>query len=288
VQRVIYDTFTFFNEIELLELRLHELADVVDKFVLVEATRTHANQPKPLHYAENKARFSAFHDKIMHIVVDDMPDSSDAWVLERHQRNCIVRALDRCRPDDLILVSDADEIARASAVQEASDRVRAARWRGANVVRGAFRSRPATTWFRKRVRRINPFIWRFEQDFYCYFLNCVLHSGPHWCGTRMLQFRDFTTADEARYSGYHTVKNGGWHFSYMGGVERIQQKLTSFCHREMDTPEYTDPNRIAARIASGQDLFDRSDQYTFVELDERFPRYVLENRDKFAGWIKEL
>ena len=55
---MIYDCFTFFNELELLELRLNELADVVDKFVLVEATQTHTNKPKPLHYLENRARFS--------------------------------------------------------------------------------------------------------------------------------------------------------------------------------------------------------------------------------------
>lgn len=284
---MIYDAFPFFNELELLEIRLHELAGVVDRFVLVEATRTHSNKPKPLHFADNERRFASFADRIIQVVIEDMPDSTDAWVLERHQRNCIVRGLDRCRPDDLILVSDADEIARASAVQETSARMRAARWMRANVVRGAFRSRPATTWLRKRVRKVNPFIWKFEQDLYSYFFNCVSQSSPRWCGTRMLQYRDFTTADEAGYSDYHTVKNGGWHFTYMGGVERIQQKLTSFCHREMDTPEFTDPNRIAARIAGGQDLFDRDDRYSFVELDERFPRYVLENRDKFASWIRD-
>ena len=90
---MIYDCFTFFNELELLELRLNELAGVVDKFVLVEATQTHTNKPKPLHYHENRARFSAFHDKIIHVIVDDMPQSSDPWIPENFQRKCIARGL---------------------------------------------------------------------------------------------------------------------------------------------------------------------------------------------------
>src|ERR1022692_3538362 len=84
---MIYDCFTFFDELELLELRLHELGDVVDKFVWVEATKTHSNKSKPLHYQENRVLFQAFHDQIIHVVVDDMPDSNDSWVLENFQRN---------------------------------------------------------------------------------------------------------------------------------------------------------------------------------------------------------
>ena len=67
---MIYDTFLFFNEFDLLDIRLHELDAVADKFVLVEATRTHSDQPKPLYYAENRERYAAFHDKIIHVVVE--------------------------------------------------------------------------------------------------------------------------------------------------------------------------------------------------------------------------
>lgn len=62
---MLYDTFLFFNEFSLLAIRLHELNTIVDRFVLVEATRTHSNKPKPLFYAENKERYAAFHDKII-------------------------------------------------------------------------------------------------------------------------------------------------------------------------------------------------------------------------------
>lgn len=56
---MIIDCFTFFNELDVLEIRLRELDGVVDRFVLVEATLTHQGKPKPLLYAENKERFAA-------------------------------------------------------------------------------------------------------------------------------------------------------------------------------------------------------------------------------------
>src|SRR5579863_8430750 len=114
---MIYDCFTFFNELELLELRLNELAGVVDRFVIVEATKTHSGKPKPLHYRDNQARISRFHSQIIHVIVDDMPVSDDAWTLENFQRNCIVRGLTGCRPDDFILISDLDELPRAGVVK---------------------------------------------------------------------------------------------------------------------------------------------------------------------------
>ena len=70
----VYDCFTFFNEFELLEIRLNELDSVVDKFVLVEASKTHQGKEKPLFYNENKDRFKKFQDKIIHVIVD-FPDN---------------------------------------------------------------------------------------------------------------------------------------------------------------------------------------------------------------------
>ena len=120
----VYDCFTFFNELDLLELRLTELSDIVDRFVLVESTLTHMGQPKPLYYAENKERFAAFRDRIIHIVVDDMPDAAaekDPWVREIGQRDAIARGLTEARPRDRIIVSDLDEIPKPAALRAALD-----------------------------------------------------------------------------------------------------------------------------------------------------------------------
>jgi beta-1,4-mannosyl-glycoprotein beta-1,4-N-acetylglucosaminyltransferase len=90
---MIYDCFTFFNELDILEIRLNILKNVVDKFVLVEATRTHQGKEKPLYFSENKARYKEFEDKIIHIVIDEYPpyEGKSAWVLERYQRDMIAK-----------------------------------------------------------------------------------------------------------------------------------------------------------------------------------------------------
>ncbi|MBY0430568.1 MAG: N-acetylglucosaminyltransferase, partial [Rhodospirillales bacterium] len=112
----VFDCFSFFNEFDVLEIRLHELQGVVDRFVLVEADRTHAGQPKPLYFHENRQRFAAFLDRIEHVVVRDMPEGDDPWRRERFQRDCITRGLGGAGPDDLVMVSDVDEIPRAAFV----------------------------------------------------------------------------------------------------------------------------------------------------------------------------
>ena len=84
---MIYDCFTFFNEFDLLEIRLNELDSVVDKFVLVEATKTFSGKDKPLYFNENKNKFNKFLNKIIHVIVDEYPNLNGDWVIENHQRN---------------------------------------------------------------------------------------------------------------------------------------------------------------------------------------------------------
>ncbi len=287
---MIYDCFTFFNELELLELRLHELAGVVDKFVLVEATQTHSNRPKPLYYQENRDRFNTFQNQIIHIVVDDLPQSSDAWVPENFQRNCIGRGLTDCRPDDFLLVSDVDEIPRASVVEKMSREIPFDDNLFSNAIHSALNSQVVKGIFhrrglRRRLRFNHPFVWRFEQTIYRYFLNCKSLNPPFSYGTVMLRYRDFSTAEEMRHTGYKTVADAGWHFTWMGGVERIVKKIQSFAHQECNQPQFTKPERIKELIESGRYLFNGSDQLKFVPMDETFPRYVLTHPEKFKDWI---
>ena len=113
--RRVWDAFQFYNELDVLEVRLHELNASVHRFVLVEATRTHSNKPKPLYFQEAASRFAAFSDKIVHVVVDDLPSvdiscalppnelrarshnlpQCGSWILENHQRNAILRGLQK-------------------------------------------------------------------------------------------------------------------------------------------------------------------------------------------------
>ena len=94
---MLYCGFTFFNELDILEILLQELWPVVDRFILVESTRTFSGNPKNLHYALNRYRFQPWWSKIHHIIVYDMPLDGDSWARERHQRNAIGWGLIGCR-----------------------------------------------------------------------------------------------------------------------------------------------------------------------------------------------
>jgi beta-1,4-mannosyl-glycoprotein beta-1,4-N-acetylglucosaminyltransferase len=107
---MIVDCFTFYNEIDVLKKRLRYLSPAIDRFVLVESTVTHRGDPKELYFENNKEQFSEWLDKITHIIVDDNPVDEDPWSRENHQRNCILRGIEDLDDDDLVLISDVDEI----------------------------------------------------------------------------------------------------------------------------------------------------------------------------------
>ena len=288
---MIDDCFTFFNELDLLELRLNELDPVVDRFVLVEATLTHQGKPKPLHFAENKDRYAAFRHKIEHVVVDRYPanNGNDAWVYEKHQRNAIAQGLHNAGPGDQVMISDVDEIPHPRKVSEA------AAMKGVRI---------------------------FRQRMFYYYLNCLNASeaggGAYaWNGTVMVdagdirdpiqRYRDFSmlmanyfhrklthrvywnlrlAQERVRY-GWKPVfiNDGGWHFSYLGGVDRIIEKIEAFAHTEYNSANYKDRARIEAAIANGEDIFGRDFKYRFVPLDGNWPRYLVDHQERFVKHI---
>lgn len=252
---MLYDCFTFSDELELLEVRLHELAHVVDRFVLVEATATFSGLPKRLLFDEARPRFEAFAGRIIHIVVDDLPDVADAWARERHQRDAVLRGLAGCRPDDLVLLSDVDEIPRASAVLEAAR---------------------------------TPTLKRFQQRFYYYWLNCQCGEG---CFSRLATYADLQRLSPGRLrtAEGEVLRDAGWHFSYMGGVERIQTKLQWFSHQEFNCRPYTEAAHIASAMDSGADLFGRAEMaFELVPVDKSYPAFIREHPERFAAWIRPM
>lgn len=114
----VFDCFTFFNEIELLKIRLEELHDVVDFFVICEAPVTFRGEPKPLHFEKNREMFDEYRDKIIHVVVTDLPTTSNPWDREFAQRDALARGCWMAEDSDMIMVSDADEIPRRETIIE--------------------------------------------------------------------------------------------------------------------------------------------------------------------------
>ncbi len=116
----IFDCFTFFNELEMLELRFQETYDTVDYFVIAESELTFTGMQKPLHFKEHQDRFRPYLDKVIHLVINDLPQSNDPFDREHFQRNALVRGLEMARDDDLIMISDVDELIRPQAMKQAS------------------------------------------------------------------------------------------------------------------------------------------------------------------------
>lgn len=276
---MIYDCFPFFNELDLLEIRLNILDPIVDKFVLVESTQTFNREAKPLYYAENKERFSKFADKIIHIVCDeDFTNEENPWVIEYVQKNYIAKGWKNCQDDDVILISDLDEIPNPDKVLQYKD---------------------------------TPGIKCFQNNFFYYYLNYICVQEPVWYkGTRMLKYKDCknsldnvqvgmnsrlpekykqgTTPNKIRYFKKGTwVKNGGWHFSYLGGAEAIRKKILSISHTEFHKPEYTDLNKIKERVLAGEDLFERGKHFRSVPIDNSFPKHIRDNVVKYKKLIVE-
>ena len=273
---MVYDCFPFFNELDALEIRLNVLKDVVDKHVLVESDRTFSNRPKLYYFEENKERFTPFLDKIIHIKLHEYPPVTSDWVIENYQRNMIIRGLTECQPDDVIIISDLDEIPNPDAIK----------------------------------RYPKDGVYTFEQTYFTCFLNNKTITVSKWYGSNILRWSDLQSAEIDKhpytYSNsflrelnegvtptkirfirdFPVIKNGGWHFSYLGGIDRIKYKIQSFAHQELNTPGFNADALIEEKIRRGLDLFDRKDlRYLPVKLDASFPRYIVENAEKYKALI---
>lgn len=245
----LYDTFSFFNELDILEWRFEELYPVVDHFVLVESTHTHKGDAKPLHYARNRQRFARWNDKVIHIVVDVDTDNTDIPAVRRRemgQRNAILEGLkSETDASALVLVSDVDEIPRREHV---------ALLRDATIPDGA--------------------VIVFLQTLYYYNVNT---SAPDrlWPGTRVAHLADVRALSphiirngigqpDPHYPRHGQIRGGGWHFSYFGGTAKIQEKMGAFLHQELVSDANSASATIEARTAAGVDIWGREHEQTFV------------------------
>lgn len=243
---MIYDCFTYFQENDILEIRLEELYPIVDRFVLVESAHTHSGKSKPLHYAENRHRYAQYNDKIIHVVAD-LPDKEGLAAVRRRemsQRNAILRGLLDAPDDSIILISDVDEIPRRSAVQ---------------MLKGGLQDGAIVT---------------FIQRLYYYNVNTSAPDRP-WPGTRAANIADVRALSPhvirnglGQPDGYYPLRGGindaGWHFSYFGGVQKIREKQDAFLHQELVNPETADEATITERMESGTDIWGRADEQNFV------------------------
>jgi hypothetical protein len=257
----IYDCFTFYNEFDLLELRLTELYNHVDHFVLVEGNTTYTSIPKPFLFEENRDRYAKWLDKIIHIKVDDMPNSPDAWVNDRFQRDQIFRGIKDADSDDLIMVSDLDEIIRPEAIEVMR-----------NSEEDLFALRMPIFNFKLNYMKLNPDrynIWGMAGRRHLFD-----HIMPD--AFRQLRFQ-FMNVNGVQ-NGCQIVEHGGWHFGYMGNKQWLLNKAKTFAHTEVNTPEFLAQIDPEASIEKGTS-WDRNsnDQYVIVNVDDYLPKTVINN-----------
>lgn len=282
----VYDCFTFFNELKLLELRLELLYEIVDYFVIVELDKTQKGENKRYNLEENYERFTKYRDKIIYIKATDAPyidketvstrgRKDESWNIERYQRNCIIKGLQNCKDDDLIIISDLDEIPNPNVIKRLDDY-------SVSFNIFSFESKYAALRACCYVvammpKKIAKFIGHkmsvvdfldfspisLEMDIYYYFFNCKSRAKGHYA--IMTRYKNLQMPSNYRKINRFLpyICNAGWHFSYMGGIEKIKEKLNSIIEGRDYDYEY-----IKNCIERGRDLYGRKGdefKYTFTD-----------------------
>lgn len=242
------DCFTFFNEFDVLKIRLEELYEVVDRFVLVESDKTFRGQPKPHYFSENTGNFSEYLDKIYVVALNDSNVFSsdyrlEPWEREYWQRNQIMQGLSDCKDDDIIIISDIDEIPRRSVVSELS-----------------FEDMISI-----ELMGFSYSINMHDNGFY------TIKAVKKGCISTPQIIRTTPPQD--------IIRNGGWHFSSLGDEYHISHKLSSFSHWELDTPDRNNPELIRRRMMAGEDMIGDGHKYTRLIIDDSWPEEIKNNRE---------
>jgi len=254
----VFDCFMASDELDILELRLHELAGVVDQFLFVEALETFTGQPKPPYVGDamQAGRFAEWGDRLAGVTYHQLPPGS-AWEREAWQRNAIGQLLHGvAQPDDIVLVSDVDEIPRAEAVTLAASLL----CDGARQV-------------------------ALQQTVYFYHPQCL--NQLVWYGTRAVRYADLgqpqrLRATEWRLPGEEVIADAGWHFSYFMSPDAIRRKVAAYSHTEVNQPQYTSDANITEAMDMCRSLVP-DDGQTLVRCEPHdLPAYMLAHPEKYG------
>lgn len=252
---MLIDATMINDELDILEFRLKYLYDHVDCFVVVEADRTHSGEKKKLNFFNNKERFDWAKDKIIYhpIEIDvtgldfsykptEFDFEAPQWKVENQQRNAIIEACKDFSDDDILMLSDCDEIPSIESVE-----------------------------FRKKHNIQNPMAC--DQRIVPFFLNYV-RDDIGWRGTIMANLgyaRKMTTQGmRNKRIHYSPFPCGGYHLTYFGGAEQIRKKIQSFAHQELNKEEYLDIDRIDNLTRIGTGIFPDDDGQPLRKVDKSF------------------
>ena len=264
----IYDCFQYFNEDHMIDLRMNILNEHVDYFVISESTKTHQGNDKKLNF--NIKNFKKYEHKIIYLVADFdkeknfLKHTGGESKIEQHQRNNLINGLQKAGDDDLIILSDSDEI-------------------------------PDLT--KLSLIKPNTKFIAFSQMMFMYRLNLQNLDESNWIGSKICLKKNFPKPQKLRdlkFKNYPfwridkfnlQIIKGGWHFSFLQTPQDIIKKIKSYSHGEFNTNENTDEDKIKEKIKGNQDIFGRGYKLKEISIDKSFPDYIVKNQNLLKDWI---
>ena len=263
----IYDCFQYFNEDHIVDLRMNILDKFVDYFVISESTKTHQGKDKKINF--DLKNFSKFKKKIIFIIADYREKinfenhKGGESLVEQHQRNALINGLKNAASEDLIILSDSDEIPDLEKLSQINNK--------------------------------KKFI-AFSQKMFMYKLNLQNLDESNWIGSKItkkkyvksmqdlrnLKFKNYPFWRVDKYN--QQIISGGWHFSYLQTPNQILEKIKSFSHGEYNDKSLNIEN-IEEKILKNEDIFSRGIKLKKIEIDKSFPDYINQNLEKYSDWI---
>ena len=295
----IFDCFMYFDEDEVLDVRLNFLDKYVDYFVIVESGYNHKGEKRDPQF--DLSKFKKFKDKIIYILKNEIPEGIEkikdddneneqyrksiynAWKRENLQRNRILEGLTDANPNDWIIISDLDEIPNLEKIN---------------------------------FNNINQKLIFFNQLMMYYKFNLKLDNFI-WIGSRACKFKDLVSPQwlrdikskkfywwrvdilfsKKKYNNIKFVDDGGWHFSYLKTPDKIEKKLKSYLHHIDYDKNPIGIKKISEivknkktiynlKVDQKENKFDAKNDLVKIDINE-LPKYIIDNLDKFEKWIEK-
>jgi len=254
---MIYDCFRFFNEEEVVEIRMEILDKMVDKFVVTECSVGHNGLPIPQRFPSLlNGKLSKFAHKVIYNYVTNSPTELDSFERDAWQRERSLDPIRDCDDDDIILMSDLDEI-------------------------------PLLNDESIELCRRNELV-HFRHEMFMYFLN--LHKESGWYGTRMMTGKFVKPVHSRQIRDHMRDKGvsyfGGWHWCFMSDHQKMIEKIEAYGHQEFNNALIK--SYLKKNVSENRDIFFRYGDQKFEvwSMDERFPKFIRDNLERYSRFIK--
>ena len=263
----IFDCVTFFDNNFMFDLRYNILKDVVDFFIVCESKYDHKGNKKKINFIKDK---NFDQDKIKYFVLEKpFPKNTNTWQNQAIQRDYLLSCTELAEQEDYIFFSDPDEIPRPEIL---------------------------INFELKKKYGI------FMQKCFNYRFNLYNSHESPWEGTRVCKKKNLKSIDFMRQKiksknlKYNFLRidkeksielfdEAGWHFNNIFSAEEISLKLKTFAHTEFMNSKYSSISVIREKIEKKIDLFERGHSYESMKIDNTYPKYLIENIDKYKKWI---